>query len=330
MESYNDDKKSWSVDINSIQRNDNIVTFWCRREYLTADSRKEYIDWNLDFLKKYDYPQGVPYHIYEKWLKFKEIKNQEKINCENKTHATISRVEYDEQGKVIDSYSYTNIKWDAIVPESVFETVYEIVCFKQSQNDFQFGILWTDMKRAIHESGNYHISNHLQNVNEQAYIYYDKHLNGTYLNYIYSLLSDNEVNIGTKKEFAQQMRDSIERKAFYDSFKKNHYNRLIQKNDESTLKIRMNFIDYKKFEENMVFDWLSNHFIYDYGYIYGDFDYSIIIRDYQNNYLMYQEIFNLCFDWQLEQNLFSYRGINREKFIENANEIFKGVYIEDI
>src|SRR4030042_2331627 len=55
------------------------------------------------------------------------IKSYE-INCKDKTSRILSITDYNKDGSVIPSNSKTNAEWSSISPESVLESLYNMVC----------------------------------------------------------------------------------------------------------------------------------------------------------------------------------------------------------
>lgn len=58
------------VDLESIVRNNTIVCVWEKGTYKDEKRRREKIDSELSFLRKYDYNSGIPKEVILKWANF--------------------------------------------------------------------------------------------------------------------------------------------------------------------------------------------------------------------------------------------------------------------
>ena len=122
---YNSDMQ-FEIDMNSIQRNGNIIYFW---EKLTIfkKNQKEYIDAQLDAIKM-NYPQGIPQDIYKKWGDYKYTLTRYAIDCGNALSRGLAMEYYDNTEKIIDSAESSDPKWSPILPDTIGMEKYKSLC----------------------------------------------------------------------------------------------------------------------------------------------------------------------------------------------------------
>lgn len=106
-----------SYDKEGIVVNGNLVKVRVWWDYVLEEARQEYVDERRS--------QGFPTIGYENFsytLKLREY------DCQNRKTALLSTVDYDDKGKVLDSFQPEGKMWRNIIPESAGELLYTIVC----------------------------------------------------------------------------------------------------------------------------------------------------------------------------------------------------------
>jgi tetratricopeptide (TPR) repeat protein len=101
---------------------------------------------------------GIPADKYKNWDNKEELWE---FNCTNQTVKTISRVDYDTNGKVIYSSDEPPVSWDNIVPNTLGDIVYAIAC---GTNTLGKDVITFDAGTIYEEQGNY----------DKAFAYYNK------------------------------------------------------------------------------------------------------------------------------------------------------------
>lgn len=117
------DLKIW-VYTKSIVKEDEYVTFWSEWEYLTQTMRNETINDRINFIKEYEKDTDID---FVKWSRFKSTKEQTCIDITDKTRNFIQILYYTNTGELLYTSKFEKASWDNVIPESVFEPVYDYV-----------------------------------------------------------------------------------------------------------------------------------------------------------------------------------------------------------
>lgn len=120
------------IDINSIKESKGIVKVWVKHLYNDIETKKSIIDSNIEFIHKYEYPNGIPPKLLLKWTYLKYNLSLELIDFETDTSKTESIIYYTEDGEVLQINDLRdNSKFEDIVPGSfmsiISEEVYNII-----------------------------------------------------------------------------------------------------------------------------------------------------------------------------------------------------------
>jgi hypothetical protein len=106
----------------NLLKSSNIISVWVY-EIITDIQRKEMIE----IVKKESLEKSKKYQHYEyKMMLWK-------IDCKNRQGKREKTIYYDDKGKVLDHYTYSNSEWDSIPPESILEILYNKVCVTQNK-----------------------------------------------------------------------------------------------------------------------------------------------------------------------------------------------------
>lgn len=94
---------------------------------LSNNQTNTYIFWSKELNTNSNTFKDIE-NIYHK--KFWFVMNREVINCNNQTMGLTSYADYDLNGNVLGSHEYDNyqIKWYSIVPDTISNLFYNIVC----------------------------------------------------------------------------------------------------------------------------------------------------------------------------------------------------------
>jgi hypothetical protein len=101
----------------NLIKSSNIISVWIYK-IITDDKRKE----TIEEVKKSNFEKSSKYQHYDHELMFL------KIDCKNRQIKMENFIDYDDDGKVIDSDTYKDIGWISIVPETIMEELYNKLC----------------------------------------------------------------------------------------------------------------------------------------------------------------------------------------------------------
>jgi hypothetical protein len=108
----------WYYNKTNLTRSFDIVSVWTFMT-VTGDVRKKMIK---RFMK---------HNI--KYKNFDHLKSFNEIDCKKRLIKEIEFTDYDDQGHVLDKYTYNKSDWNGIIPGSVFEKLYQKVCITQEK-----------------------------------------------------------------------------------------------------------------------------------------------------------------------------------------------------
>jgi hypothetical protein len=103
--------------INHISKNN--VRVWIKEVHLSEKGKNEIIQLRKKF--------GLP---TEDFKNFKFTLELWEINCADNKHKLLSYIYYDNKNSVLDLYHSDSDRWAVIVPHSVGEILYEVVCLQ--------------------------------------------------------------------------------------------------------------------------------------------------------------------------------------------------------
>lgn len=106
-----------SYDKEGIVFNGNSAKVRVWWDYVTEEAREEYVD----ELRNQGFPTDG-YQGFSYTLKLREY------DCQNRRTALLNTVDYDDKGKVLDSFQAETKVWRNIIPESSGELLYTIIC----------------------------------------------------------------------------------------------------------------------------------------------------------------------------------------------------------
>ena len=127
FELYDLDECILEIDLNSINKSSNLVSYWSKNTYYFSEAQKE-IKRYLDIEKEYTYPNGIPQDIVNKWKKFSHILTYTTVDCTKKLMKIDEIIYYNKDGEIIKSISFSDNEWNRIVPDSKGEDEYNFIC----------------------------------------------------------------------------------------------------------------------------------------------------------------------------------------------------------
>lgn len=124
----NSTNDSTYIDINSIKESKGKVRVWVKHLYNDIETRKSIIHPNIEFIHKYEYPNGVPPKLLLKWTHLKYKLSLELIDFETDTSKTEMFIYYTGDGEVLKSNDLRDeSKFEYIVPGSLMSIISEEV-----------------------------------------------------------------------------------------------------------------------------------------------------------------------------------------------------------
>ena len=121
---WEDFGENWYYNKANITKSSHIISVWTYY-VVTDDDRKESIEKKK---KDNDTNKSLRYQSYEHDVSLKEI------DCNKKLVRTKEEVNYDDKGNILDRITNDNPKWENIIPGSVGEGLYRVLCFTQNKS----------------------------------------------------------------------------------------------------------------------------------------------------------------------------------------------------